>query len=67
MDSILSFMSFLLLDAERGEAFHLSNTEVDPAVVNRLGEESLESLRNLNFPKARVLSADFGTIYFGII
>jgi hypothetical protein len=60
-------MSFLLLDAERREAFHLSNTEVDPAVVDQPGEVSSKSLCNQNFPKARVLSADFGTSYFGII
>jgi hypothetical protein len=66
MDSILSFMSFLLLEAERREAFHLSNTEVEAAAVDRPGEESSsESLRNQNFPKASVLSADFGTTSFG--
>jgi hypothetical protein len=39
---------------------------VDPAVVDLPGEDSSsESLRNRNFPKARVLSADFGTSSFG--
>ncbi len=33
MDSILSFMLFLLLEAERREAFHLSNTEVEAAAA----------------------------------